>query len=352
MDGYAVDVETLSGSPPFELEVVGDSLAGHPYHGDLLGGQCIRITTGAAVPDCCNAVVIQENCERNERRLKINVTVSLDNNIRAPGNDVRRDEPIVAGRKLINAFDVGWLAASGISEINVFRKPRVAIFSTGDELREPGQSLSAGQIYDANRYALSQLLSTLPVDITDLGIIPDDPDAIREALLDASPANDLLLTTGGVSVGDADYVREVVAQVGRIDLWRLNLKPGKPLAYGWVGDTLFLGLPGNPVSTIVTYLLIAKPVITELAGSRFVPQPRYPARLEHKLPHNPGREEYQRGRLFQGADGLTVSSQGDQSSNRLASFSGADCLIRVPKDAGDLEAGSIAEVLPLGILMN
>jgi molybdopterin molybdotransferase len=346
MDGYALLSTSLQGKPPYSMTLIGESLAGHPYLGTLGPGQCIRITTGAEVPEVTDTVVIQEHCERDGTRVLIGDAAPVGQNIRSRGHDVGQGGVIVAAGKRLNPFDIGWLAACGITHIPCTARPRVAVFSTGDELKKPGQELIGGQIYDANRHALLALLGLLPVQVTDLGILPDDFDSIRNAMKEAAREHDLLLTSGGVSVGDADFVRDVVEEVGKIDLWRLNLKPGKPLAFGNIDRALFLGLPGNPVSTIVTYLLIAQPLLLQLAGAEAKPPQTYAALLTTPISHNPGREEYQRGIISQKSGCNWVSVSGDQSSNRLATFSNADCLIRIGKDAGDLEQGEEVEVLP------
>ncbi|MCB1685955.1 MAG: molybdopterin molybdotransferase MoeA [Pseudomonadales bacterium] len=346
MDGYALRASSRSAAGPFHLEIVGSSLAGHPFEGTIADGQCVRITTGAPLPHDADAVVIQENCVRSGDRLLVNVSVAAGEHVREVGNDIHQGDNLLLSGQLINAFDVGWLAACGIERIKVFRRVRVAVFSTGDELQEPGTPLQRGRIFDSNRMTLLQLLRELPVRCEDLGILPDDPQHLRTTLSRAARDNDLILTSGGVSVGDADHVREVVAAIGRIDFWRLNLKPGKPLAFGRINDAIFLGLPGNPVSTIVTYLLVAQPALRLLAGAGAAPVFRYQARLKHRLHHQPGREEYQRGYLVQETRELTVGVRGDQSSNRLGSFSGADCLIRIPAETADLEPGELVEVLP------
>jgi molybdopterin molybdotransferase len=344
MDGYACRSGDLRVGG--QLVLMGESLAGHPFRGSLRDGQCIRITTGAAVPEDADTVVIQEDTSVSDDLVILNETPAAGANIRAIGHDVHRGESIAHRGQLLNPMDLGWIAACGVRSINVFRLPRIAIFSSGDELMEPGGDLADGQIYDSNRFAVAALLSHLPAEVTNLGILPDQPEAIERALTEAARSHDLLLTSGGVSVGDADYMKEVVESLGALSLWRMNLKPGKPLAFGRVGDVPFLGLPGNPVSTIVTFLLVARPVILKLAGA---PQ-RDPlvmhAKLSRPIRHNPGREEYQRGVLTREDGEYWVAVTGDQSSNRLATFSGADCLIRIPKEATDLETGVNVQVLP------
>ena len=346
MDGYALSTSSLTGTLPYRLVIVGNSLAGHPYQGRIGPGECVRITTGAVVPVDANAVVIQENCERSGNELRIRVTVDAGEHIREAGNDVRRGKLIAPAGRMLNGFDIGWFAACGIPTVEVTRPVRVALFSTGDELQETGSALRPGGIYDANRMVLLQLLESLPVVVEDLGILADEPQILRQALSAAALRSDLILTSGGVSVGDADQVKNIVEEIGRIEFWRLNMKPGKPLAYGEIGDAMFLGLPGNPVSAIVTFLLIAQPLIRALAGAESRPTLNYAARLSTDLMHQPGREEYQRGQLRMAGGDMEVQVGGDQGSNRLGSFSNADCLIRVPAESGDLPTGTWVEVLP------
>ncbi len=344
MDGYACRARDLAEKS--HLQRVGESMAGHPFEGSIGPGECVRITTGAAVPDGLDTVVIQENTRVEDDRIEILEAPAAGANVRATGHDVKTGEVVIRQGQRLNPMDVGWIAACGIADAVVVELPRIAVFSTGDELVMPGEALNAGQIFDSNRIAVSALLSALPARVTDLGILPDDPDRIRTALLHAAAEHDLLLTSGGVSVGDADYLKEVVDSIGSLDLWRMNLKPGKPIAYGRVAETPFLGLPGNPVSTIVTFLLVARPVVLSLAGT----EPEAPfsttALLEGSLRHNPGREEFQRGVMRMVAGERHVRVSGDQSSNRLATFSGADCLIRIPKSSVDLPEGAAVEVLP------
>jgi molybdopterin molybdotransferase len=344
MDGYACRRTDLKAN--VRLTLVGESLAGHPFRGQLSDGQCIRITTGAAVPDSADTVVIQENTEVHEDRVTLIEAPTVGANIRAIGHDVQRGERIARRGQLLNPMDLGWIAACGVASVSAFRAPRVAVFSTGDELIEPGVTPSDGQIFDSNRYAVAALLSSFPAEVSNLGILPDQPDAIEHALTDAAGSHDLLLTSGGVSVGDADYVKEVVESLGALSLWRLNLKPGKPLAFGHVGNVPFLGLPGNPVSTIVTFLLIARPLVLKLAGAESRAPLIQQARLSSPIRHTPGREEYQRGILSREGVDAWVEVSGDQSSNRLATFNGANCLIRIPKEAHDLDVESTVDVLP------
>lgn len=339
MDGYAFKWSEDIGA----LESVGESFAGHPFVGAVGDGQCVRIMTGAALPPDTDTVVIQENCTVTDCQIMLATIPEPYANVRNIGHDVEQGQVVLQDCKPITAFDVATLAACGIDELEVFPRPRVGVFSTGDELQAPGSSLAYGNIFDSNRYAVVELLAEMPVVVNNLGVLPDDTIAVTNALQSASLRNDVLLTSGGVSVGDADHVKKTLEAIGTLDFWRLNLKPGKPLAYGTIGDCLFFGLPGNPVSTIVTLLMIAKPAIAHLCGMRSIPPLTFRCELLETIAHRPGREEYQRGIV---SNDQTVTTTGDQSSNRMSTFTDANCLIRIPKTSGDLKKGSKVDVLP------
>ncbi len=350
MDGYAVRSSDLQGDPPHRLSLTGTTYAGRPSSGPTPAGGCVRIFTGGAVPDDLDTVVIQENCRIDGDTVWVDVTASAGDNVRPRGHDVAAGTDILEAGRRLSEFHVGWLAACGITRVGVRERPVVGIFSTGDELVDAmapgGQALGPGQIFDSNRLTLRLLLDRLPVRVRDFGIVPDDRARIRAVLEEADGSCQAIITSGGVSVGDADWVKDVVEEIGDLKLWKLNLKPGKPLAYGRLGRAAFFGLPGNPVSTIVTAIMLAIPAIERLCGSQPQPPIPVPAVLRGFLRHQRGREEFQRGTLRQVAGHLEVSVTGDQSSNRLASFAAANCLIRIPKDCGDLHHGSVVATLP------
>jgi len=351
MDGYALRSGDAAGAPPFRLNIAGTSYAGHPFTTPTPEGACVRIFTGAAVPRDLDAVVIQEDCDRDGEQLVIRAPVAAGDYVRPTGHDVSEGSRLLDAGRRLGPFDLGWLTACGLSEVAVTARPRIGIFSTGDELLDPGATPGPGQIFDANRTTLCQLLAALPVEAVDYGIVPDDPARIRSLLESIDLECDVVVTSGGISVGDADRVREVVQELGALRLWKLNLKPGKPLAYGRLRQAAFFGLPGNPVSTIVTALLLLRPALERLCGTTPSRPLRVAARLRGELHHRPGREEYQRGTLEGDANALTVTVTGDQSSNRLASFAAANCLIRVPGPAADLQDGTTVEVLPFDGLL-
>ena len=345
MDGYAVHESDLNQDR--ELAVIGESRAGHVYQNAAAPGTAIRIFTGAPIPRGTSAVVIQEDVERNGDQIRFRASLEIGENIRRRGHDIAKTQLLAKAGDRLDAYKISWLAACGVTNLTVVRRIRVALFSTGDELIDPGTPLGPGQIYDANRTALRELLSERPVEVLDLGALPDDPHAINRALETAAKAADVVVTSGGVSVGDADYVKDIVAQAGSLDFWKIALKPGKPLAVGRVGKALFFGLPGNPVSTIITYLLFVAPTIDRLCGMSDNTPHRLPAILQETIEHHQGRREYVRGVFRTNDDRVTVSPTGDQSSNRLATFANANCLIVVPEQTDDIKAGSVVDIVLL-----
>ena len=346
MDGYAWRWQ----ANVRRLRVVGTSLAGHPYADRVRVGECVRITTGAVLPSDCDTVVIQEDCQRIASPEATHIDIQEESpagaNVRPAGHDLQPGMTVVARGKRLDAADTGALAAAGCARVTVYARPRIAVFSSGDELQAPGSPLAHGQIYDSNRHALAALLAGLPVEMVNLGVLPDAEPAIVAALSEASASCRLIITSGGVSVGDADRVRSALESLGELAFWRLKLKPGKPLAFGRIGQSHMLGLPGNPVSSLVTALLVAKPAVAALCGMSPRPPLAVPASLDDHIRHKPGREEYQRGLLSAQAGELSVRTTGDQNSNRMSSFSTADCLIRIPASEGDLAPGSRVWVLP------
>ncbi len=347
MDGYAVAAAGFAGEPPHKVDVVGESLAGHPARVRVSGTDAVRIFTGAPIPEGTDSVVIQEDTRPNPDGIEFTETPRRGDNVRPRGHDVARGTPIARKGDRLDAYRLSWLTACGIDRVDVKRRVNIAIFSTGDELVDTGKPLGPGQIYDSNRFALTRLMSDQPVRLTDLGCLPDSPKAIRAALEQAARNSDMILTSGGVSVGDADYVRDIVEEIGQLEFYRIALKPGKPLAVGKIGDVDFFGLPGNPISTIVTFLLFVVPAIAVRSGGRHASPLEFSAVLADDIAHTPGRREYQRGVAKNENGGLVVRSTGDQSSNRLATFDGANCLIRVPEDRGDLAAGEKVSIVLL-----
>jgi len=347
MDGYAVRAADLPAEGEARLAVIGESFAGRPFAGELAAGQAVRIMTGAVVPAGADTVVMQENVQREDDTIILGPGQRAGDNVRHPGEDMQAGEVVLEAGRRLNAADIGLLASFGIAEIDVHRRPVVAFFSTGDELKGIGSRLGEGDIYDSNRYTLHALLERLPVTIRDMGVIPDDPAAVRAAFAEAAAHADVVITSGGVSVGDADYVKQTLDALGKVDFWKIAMKPGRPLAFGRLGEAVFFGLPGNPVSVMATFILFARPALLKRAGARPVPPLTLKARTQTRLKKRPGRKDYQRGILAQTDDGtLAVDTTGLQGSHVLSSMSRANCFIALPRESGDVEAGEWVEVIP------
>jgi molybdopterin molybdotransferase len=349
MDGYAFAVADTDKALGDGLTLVGTSLAGHPFTGLIGAGECVRILTGAILPDGADAVVMQEQVTVADGRVRLQRTVPAGANVRVPGEDVRTGQTVLPAGSRLGPAQIALAAALGEATLTVHRRPRVALFTSGDELTPLGQPLGPGAIYDSNRYLLRAMLQVLGAEVVDLGIVADDPAAVRGAFAAAREQADVVVSSGGVSVGDADYVRDVFAEFGDIHFWRIAMKPGRPLAFGRLGDTWFFGLPGNPVSTAVTFHEFVRPALCRLEGE--TPQP--PLRLElpllEPLHKAPGRLDFQRGIVGPGLDGrLGVRSSGAQGSHVMRSLAAANCLLVLPAEAGDLPAGAsvTVELLP------
>ncbi len=344
MDGYVLRGSDLT-APGTTLKLVGESFAGRPFSGRVGPGECVRIMTGAVVPDGGDTVIMQEQTERDGDQVRFEKPAKPGANVRPAGEDLARGDVALQPGRWLTAADLGVLASVGVPEVQVRRRPKVAFFSTGDELKPVGQTLEPGQIHDSNRYTLFGLLSELGVEIEDLGIVPDRREALDEALARAARC-DAVLSTGGASVGDADYVVEALEKHGNVGFWQVAMKPGRPLAFGRIDQAWFFGLPGNPVSAMVTFLQLVRPALVQLAGSR----PRLP--LQITLPvtadirKRAGRREFQRGRLLTTEQGLAVAPFGHQGSGVLRSMSEADCLINLAPDQADVSAGQPVTVEP------
>jgi molybdopterin molybdotransferase len=353
MDGYALDGASLPGAGSASFEVVGTSWAGRPFARTVGRGQCVRIMTGAWVPDGADTVVMQEHVRLVNQEAVIEAGHRVGQNVRSVGEDIRRDDVALRAGTPLTPARLGVLASIGVSEVVVRRRPRVAVFSTGDELRSVGEALEPGQIYDSNRVTLRGMLSRLEAEVVDLGVIPDTREATLHAFQSASQQADLIVTSGGVSVGDADYVTETLERHGRIGFWKIAMKPGKPIAFGRFGPALFFGLPGNPVSVMVTFYHVVRPALQALMG---IVEPEAPVLLRAtcatRLRKKPGRIEFQRGVYERDASGqYTVRSTGHQGAGVLRSMSEANCFIVLPLEQADVEPGTAVDVQPFAGLV-
>ncbi len=348
MDGYAFRSEDIQHSETLQLKLVGQASAGHPYLGALESGQAIRIMTGAKLPDSADTVVMQEHTETpSNDTLLITKVPKPFTNVRKAGDDLKTGETFLAAGKKLTPTDLAFLATQGIPEVTVKRRLKVAFFSTGDELRCIGQPLLEGQIYDSNRYSLYGLLKNLDLEIVDMGVIKDERNAIERAFETAALIADAVITSGGVSVGDADFVKETLQKLGQINFWKIAMKPGKPLAFGTLGKSLFFGLPGNPVSVIATFYQFVQPALKRMMGEKIVLPLTIKAKTSEFLKKHPGRTDFQRGILEQSENGeLTVRNAGTQASHVLTAMSRANCFIVIPADSGSIEAGELVDVQP------
>jgi molybdopterin molybdotransferase len=344
MDGYAVRHGDLANAP-CSLKLIGSSFAGRLFAGNVGEGECVRIMTGALIPVGCDSVVMQEQVKVNGDMIEMGAGHRRGQNIRLTGEDIEKDAIVLTRGKLIGAAEMGLLASLGFSEASVYRKLKIAIFSTGDELRQPGTALGEGQIYDSNRYSLIGLLTDLGAEIMDLGNVRDDKNTIRATLLQASAQADAIITSGGVSVGEADYIKELLAEIGEVVFWKLAMKPGRPLAYGKIGSCHFFGLPGNPVAVMVTFLQFVSDALRALMGQDNKPAFTLQATITSPIRKAPGRTEFQRGILSQdGAGRWLVRTTGEQGSGVLSSMSKANCFIVLPVEQGNAEAGQLVQV--------
>ena len=347
MDGYAVKFADISAAEETTLTVVGTSFAGHPYQGKVNSGECIRIMTGAVVPDDTDTVIMQEQIERDGDVISLCNIHKQGQNVRYPGEDMQQGAIVLNTGRVLNSADLGLLASLGIGEVDVILKPKVVFFSTGDELKGIGETLGVGDIYDSNRYTLFGLLKTLDVDVIDMGVIPDQQDAIETAFQEASLLGDMLITSGGVSVGEADYVTDTLEKLGKVGFWKIAVKPGKPLAFGTINDCLFFGLPGNPVSVMATFALFVRPALQKLKGFSNTQTKQFTAICDSDLKKAVGRKDHQRGIYFQDEQGkMHVSTTGLQGSHVLSSMSKANCFIVLPQESGDIKAGSEVLIYP------
>jgi molybdopterin molybdotransferase len=346
MDGYAVRFDDLKPDGEATLKVIGVSFAGKPFSGTLSSGQAVRIMTGAVVPTGADSIVQQERAKASGDQVVVAPLPKKGTNLRHAGEDLRKGEAAVKRGQLLRPAEIGMMASLGIGEVSVYRRLRVAFFSTGDELAPIGQPLGPGQIYDSNRYTLFGMLSRLGCEVLDMGVVRDNPDDVEKAFHQAAESADVVMTSGGVSVGEADYVKQILDKLGQVLFWKLAMKPGRPLAYGKIGKAHFFGLPGNPVAVMVTFYQFVRDALLHLQGqTRVAPLPTMKVTCTSPIKKAPGRTEFQRGMLSLGDDGLwTVRTTGDQGSGILSSMSQADCFIILPTDQGNVAAGALVDV--------
>ncbi|MDN4057393.1 molybdenum cofactor guanylyltransferase MobA [Massilia sp. YIM B02769] len=351
MDGYALRGGDLAPDGDTHLKVVGTVYAGRPSEAAPGPGECVRIMTGGVMPEGCDSVVPQEFvAQESADAIVLGAgTIRAGDNRRFAGEDLKAGSAALKAGKIIRPADLGLVASLGIAEVPVVRRLRVAFFSTGDELRSIGQALDTGSVYDSNRYTIYGMLQRLGCEIVDMGIVRDDPAALEAALRTACENADAIITSGGVSVGAADYTRQIMARLGDVTFWKIGMRPGRPLAFGRIGSNgrsaFLFGLPGNPVAVMVSFYFFAREALLRMMGAE-APLPLLRARSAGAIRKKPGRTEYQRGILTHGEDGMPqVRITGSQGSGILRSMSEANCMVVLHDEQGNVGAGDMVDVM-------
>jgi molybdopterin molybdotransferase len=346
MDGYALRAKDMHEDKPTELKVIYTVFAGKTISGEVKQGECVRIMTGGMMPKGADTVIMQERVKVNGDLISFSERPKPKANVRYAGEDLQQGKTVLAKGHRLRTPDLGLIASIGIGEVNVFRKLKVAFFSTGDELVGVGDALKEGQVYDSNRYTLYGMLKRLGVEIIDMGAIADDPELLESTLLNAAKLADAVITSGGVSVGEADYMKQLLSKHGQVLFWKIAMKPGRPLAYGKIGNAHYFGLPGNPVAVMVTFYQFVREAMLMIMGlPNPAPLPVFNVVCTESIKKQQGRTEFQRGILFADADGVwKVKPTGNQGSAILSSMSQANCFIVLEETVGNLEAGALVQV--------
>ncbi len=346
VDGYAFASSDVDTERARALRVVADLPAGSVFEGALGSGQAIRIMTGAPIPAGADTVCPQELTVRTGDEVEIDADLSKGTNVRMRGEDVRAGSIVVGEGSVLRPQEIGVLASLGRRQVLVSQRPRVALLSTGDEVAEPGWPRAAGQIYDSNRFTLRGLIAQCGAEPIDLGIVPDVRDVLRGRLLEAAGIADVVITSGGVSVGVYDLVKDVLGEIGGIDFWQVAMQPGRPLAVGRIGRAHFFGLPGNPVASMLTFMLFVRPVLHKLAGRRRIFPEMWQARAAEPMRKKQGRREFKRGILELHGGAWAVRTTGPQGSGILSSMVAGNCLIVLEEERGDVAEGEPVLVEP------
>ncbi|NMG73158.1 gephyrin-like molybdotransferase Glp [Aromatoleum diolicum] len=345
MDGYAVRFTDLDAAGETTLSVVGTAFAGKPFSGMVGAGQAVRIMTGAPIPQGADTIVVQEVTRSDQGKVFIPAGQRAGQNLRRAGEDLALGSVALPSGKRCGPAELGVVASLGIAEVTVRRRLRVAFFSTGDELASIGKPLAPGEVYDSNRYTLFGALSRLGCELLDMGVVRDDPAALEAAFREAACSADVILTSGGVSVGEADFIRELVNRLGEVAFWKIDIKPGRPMAFGRVGDAWLFGLPGNPVAVLVTFYQFVQDALLALSGVSPLPEAvMLDAICRDTIRKQAGRREFLRGRLTLTDGRQTVQLAGAQGSGILRSMSEANCFIVLAEDRGDVTAGEAVQV--------
>ncbi len=352
MDGYAVRLADLTSEEP--LEIIGKAFAGVPFQGNWQHRSVVRIMTGAMIPKGTEAIIMQENAKvHTDGRVSFNKLPKLGENIRRAGEDIKKGMLVLPAGSKLTSVTLPLLASLGLAQIKVFPKLKVAVIATGDELVSVGQPLAEGQIYDINSFSLTLMLKKLGCEVIDFGIIPDDEVLFEQSFKQAQAQADLIITSGGVSVGEADFTKTILERLGTINFWKIALKPGKPFAFGKLGKTWFCGLPGNPVSALVTFYQLVQPAIAKLTGwHTWQLPPSLPAITRVALKKRAGRLEFQRGFYQVNENGeIIVENVGVQNSNLFSAFMKSNCFIVLEEERGNVEIGEHITIQPFNEIL-
>ena len=343
MDGYAFNGDDIDSG---KLKLIGAAFAGKAFTGKVGRGECVRIMTGAMMPDKTDTVIPQEQVQVEGEGIRFLSGAKRGQHRRFAGEDLKLGQVVLPSGHLMRPADLGLVASLGMSEVQVYRRLRVAFFSTGDELSSVGQALATGQVYDSNRYTIYGMLMRLGVEVIDMGVVRDDPVLLEQALINASKSADVVMTSGGVSVGEADFMKLLLEKLGQVVFWKIAMKPGRPLAYGKIGNAHYFGLPGNPVAVMVTFYQFVREALLLLMGnSQTMPLPLLSAICLDEIRKMPGRTEFQRGVLSRDADGVwKVRLTGNQGSSILSSMSAANCFVVLDQDCANVAAGTVVQV--------
>ena len=347
MDGYALRHADLIPGAETRLRVAGTAYAGRPYAGQVEPGAALRIMTGAIVPPGLDTIVIQEVVRTESDNIVVPAGQKQGQHLRHAGEDLRAGQAALSAGKLMRPAEIGLLASLGVVEVSLRRRPRVAMFSTGDELCSLGRDLAPGEVYDSNRYTLSGMLERLGCEVLDMGVVRDEPRALEAALLEAAACADAIVTSGGVSAGEADFVRVLMAKLGEVAFWKIAMKPGRPMAFGKIGGAWLFGLPGNPVAVMVSFYQFVRPALLALMGADPSPLPLFRVPCSAALKKAPGRAEFLRGRLFEEGGLWRVRPTGAQGSGILRSMTEANCFIALEHDRGNVAVGDMVSVQPM-----
>jgi molybdopterin molybdotransferase len=343
MDGYAFAVESLSQHKT--LTLVGRSMAGAPFQGECSIGECIRIMTGAKMPSCCDSVEMQENVQVDNSKITFLQEKKHGSHVRKAGEDIQLDQQVLAKGHKLTAVDIGILASLGVSNVVVYRQLKVALIATGDELKLPGKALRSGDIYESNSFVLQAILEKMHIEVINFGIIEDNFESIKAAFVKADSQADAVISSGGVSVGDADYTKTVLDDLGEIGFWKIAMKPGKPFAFGKLPNSIFFGLPGNPVSALVTFHQLAMVALTKMQNAHPLKRTNLQVKSVSNLRKSPGRMDFQRGILTVNEYGENVvKSTGAQGSGILSSLASANCYIVLAAQQGSVDADELVNV--------